>query len=214
MRLFRRRHPANAEGAQTDHPHPRGGALRHPFHAAWRYRSIADEGEGRSFYLDVLIPGGVAGTVGGALMALVYMSLSAAFGNGFWTLPKMIGAVIYPYAHTADLGIGSLLFGFVVHFAVAGALGTTFALMLPRRGTTMFAVVPLGIFYALIMYVVMNAFVVDVVDPTMRRELMHPVWWVSHLAYGAVLSMIQPMRLGRAAFLEGRPTFWQREARA
>lgn len=225
MRLFRRRllH-ADRHALETEHAHDhvhepaherahREG-LRHPLHAAWRYRSISDEGEGRSFYLDVVIPGGLAGIVGGTLMALVYMSLSAAFGNGFWSLPKMIGAVMYPYAHVADLGVGTLLVGLLIHFAVAGGLGTMFALILPRRGTTQFAVVPLGIFYALIMYVVMNAFIVDIVNPTLRRELMHPVWWIAHLVFGASLSLIQPMRLGRAYYVEGRPSFWQREVRA
>lgn len=176
----------------------RGFLTRKPLLTYFESDPVTDRGEGRSFRLDVAIPGAIAGMLGGLLMAFVYMTLSAAVGEGFWSAPKAMSSLIFHNtAYLPDLGGGAIIIGMIIHFAVSGALGTLFALLLPRHGMTMFATFPLALLYAMTMFVVMNWFVAYWAAPLVNREILHPLFFVSHLVFGACLAIVQPMREGR-----------------
>lgn len=164
----------------------------HDTHAAYETSTL--RGEGRSFALDVAVPGTIAGIVGGALMAIFYMWISWAFGEGFWALPKMMAGLIWRSSYLPELGAGAAIVGLGLHFAISCTLAVTFAMILPRGGATMFAVLPLALLFSMLVYVVMNFFVVEWASRLMQRELLHPIFFVGHLIWGATLGLIQPLR--------------------
>lgn len=176
----------------------RGFLTKRPLLTYFESDPVTDRGEGRNFRLDVVIPGAIAGTLGGLLMALVYMTLSAALGEGFWSAPKAMSSLIYHnVAYLPDLGANAIILGLIIHFAVSGALGTLFALLLPRHGMTMFAAFPLALLFSMAMFVFMNWFIAYWAAPLVNRELLHPLFFVAHLVFGACLAIIQPLREGR-----------------
>jgi hypothetical protein len=169
-------------------------------------------GEGRDFLLDEAIPGTLAGIIGGTLMMLVYMGGSWIFGNGPWDGPKMISSLFFRHVLLSDLGTTSILLGLAIHYAVSCSLAVAFAMALPRYNSTMFATFPLAVLYSMAMYVVMVYFVASWAAPLFARDIIHPLWFVGQLAWGACLGLIEPMRSRR--WVESRlvPAFIRREA--
>lgn len=169
--------------------------MRLPRLGHWeRVSTGAMPGEGRDFLRDVIIPGGVAGVVGGTLMILVYMVFSAALGHGFWSAPKMIAGVFWRGGQVEQLGFLAVIVGLIIHYGVSIGLATAFALMLPRYGMTFFAAVPLALLYSMLAYIIMVYFVAAYASPPMRRGLIYPLWFVAHVVWGAWLGLIQPAR--------------------
>ena len=188
---------------------PVQGQLTHPPASD---EPATEVGEGRDFLLDEALPGTVAGIVGGTLMMLVYMGGSWIFGHGPWDGPKMISSLFFRHVLLDDLGTGSILLGLGIHYAVSCSLAVAFAMALPRYNSTMFATFPLAVLYSLAMYVVMVYFVASWAAPLFARDVIHALWFVGHLVWGAALGLIEPLR--SRVWTESRlvPRFIRREA--
>ncbi len=170
--------------------HPSAHASRHPV-------SRTLPGEGRSFLHEVMVPGALTGLLGGALMALLYMGLSAAFGQGFWTLPKLIAGMFWRDLPSLAMPWEAVLVGLFVHFNVAIALGVTWALVMPRVPEARRVSLPLGLLFAFALYVVMNWLVAPHLSPPMRREIMPVPWVLAHAAFGFTLALMVSFRESR-----------------
>ena len=176
-------------------------------------RTLRGEGS-RDFLLDEAIPGTMAGLVGGALMMAFYMAGSSVFGHGPWDAAKMISAVFQQRSDFADLGAAHVVLGFAIHFGVACTLGVLFAMMVPRQGVVMFAVVPLAVLFSLVSYALLADVVAYTIDPLFRDNVHRFLWFAGHLIFGASLMLIQPMRSRRWVDRRYVPRFVRREARA
>jgi hypothetical protein len=154
-------------------------------------------GEGRSFLIETAAPGMFAGLVGGGVMALLYMGLSAAGGQGFWTLPKMIAGIFWRDLPTVFMPAEAVLVGLFIHFSVAVGVGITWALVVPRSRGASTAILPLSILFGFLVYVVMNYFMVEFMSPPMRRELMQLPWLIAHVIFGMTLALVVPLRATR-----------------
>lgn len=204
--FFRRREKRVHHEHVPVHRHGEHEHDLHHWEVQRKFEPITEPGEGRDFLFDVIIPGGIAGMVGGLVMLLLYMPLSLAFGAGFWTLPELISGVFYRDHYLPQLhGPVQIIVGLCLHFGIAGGLGTLWALMLPRWSQTMFAVIPLSIFYALTMYVVLNYFVAEWASTVYRREVIHPLWIVAHLGFAWSMALVPVLRRGYYTIIERTP---------
>jgi hypothetical protein len=92
----------------------------------------------RALVQDVLIPGGLAGTLGGLLSLFAAAATSGVLGYGPGAPLRLVAGVFWRQG--AGPGAWPLLIGAFIHLAGAAALGTGFALLLPRGGTGVAAV--------------------------------------------------------------------------
>jgi hypothetical protein len=145
----------------------------------------------RRLFEDVVVPGAMAGALGAAVMALLAMSVSAIVGEAPWRPAVLVAGVFFRSG--APQTPWAVLLGIAIHFAVAIGLATAFAMMLPRRGTQMAAML-LGIGFGLTLQVLMPQLIVPYVDPPLARAASGPALLLLHLAFGASLGLVPVVR--------------------
>jgi hypothetical protein len=169
-------------------------------------------GEGRSFLLDELIPGTIAGLLGGTVLLVIYMGGTWVFGTGPWDGPKGISSLLYRDVLLHDMGTANILVGLGLFYAVSCGMAFLFALALPRHVETQFATLSLAMFYAAAMYVVMVYFIAPWATPVFAAGLIHALWFVGMLAWAACLGFIEPTRSRQWVESRWAPGFVRRES--
>lgn len=140
---------------------------------------------------DVLLAGGLAGTLGACVMAVLALFLGTVTHADPWYAPRLVGGVFFRHAPTGD---GAVLLGFAVHFATAGGLATAFALMVPRGGTAL-APLMLGFLFALGLQAVMPSLVIPWASPPLARAgPPTAALFLLHLSFGACLGALPAVR--------------------
>src|SRR5690348_13473721 len=92
----------------------------------------------RDLLQDVLVPGGLAGTLGGLLSLGAAAATSGVLGLGAGAPLRLVAGVIWRSG--AGPGAWPLLAGAFIRVAGAAALGSAFAFLLPRGGTGVAAI--------------------------------------------------------------------------
>ncbi|QDE68917.1 hypothetical protein BHS09_19090 [Myxococcus xanthus] len=144
-----------------------------------------------SLVRDVLIAGGLVGTLGAWVMAALALLLGGITQGDLWYAPRLVGGVVFRHA---PAGAAAVVLGFVLHFATAGGLATAFAMLVPRGGTALAAVM-LGLLAGLTLQAVMPVLVVPWAAPPLERAG-PPIaaFLLLHLVFGACLGVLTPVR--------------------
>ncbi|WP_426752720.1 hypothetical protein [Myxococcus sp. Y35] len=139
---------------------------------------------------DALLPGAVAGMLGALAMTALALPLGALTRGDLWYAARLAGGVFF---RESPSGPWAVVLGLLVHVATAGGLATLFALLLPRGGTAIAALF-LGLLMALGLQAVMPALVAPWASPPLDREAPHAALLLLHLAFGASLGLVVPVR--------------------
>src|SRR3954464_8696168 len=101
-------------------------------HARQVIDATKEEADHWHLFRDVVLPGGLAGMLGAVSMAALALPLGALTHGDPWYAARLAGGVFFREAPSGTLAV---LAGLGVHVAVAGGLATLFAMLLPRGGT-------------------------------------------------------------------------------
>lgn len=135
-----------------------------------------------------------AGLVGGVVMLLFAMIVTAARGLGFWLPARGIAASVLGVTALV-MGGGAVVLGVALHLAVAAAWGLLFswlfAWLAGHEPQPAFALL-VGIVYGLLVLAVMTWLVLPWLDPTwfVRVRAMSTMWIGAHLLYGASMVFV------------------------
>ncbi|MBU8897296.1 hypothetical protein DRW03_17150 [Corallococcus sp. H22C18031201] len=140
---------------------------------------------------DALLPGALAGTVGAVAMALLACGAVGVLHGAPWRPALLVAGTFFRAG--APLGTGTVVLGLLLHFALAGALATGFALVLPRGGTAVAALM-LGLLYSLVLWSVMTEWILPFASPPLDRAHPGPLLLALHLAFGAALGTLPAAR--------------------
>jgi hypothetical protein len=148
---------------------------------------------------DLVRWGVIAGLIGGIVMAMIMMIVTAALGMGFLTPVYLIAATFHrDWAMTQGLSIVPLLVGLMIHMVNASIFGAIFAVLLRsifQRSIGVVAAAGAGMFWGLLIFLVMTYAVLPRLDPAMAHAITNNsallIWWiVGHLMYGVVLGAV------------------------
>ncbi|HLZ21271.1 MAG TPA: hypothetical protein VKQ30_04025 [Ktedonobacterales bacterium] len=159
---------------------------------------------------DVIRWGLIAGLVGGIVMAMFMMIVTALAGMGFLAPVYAIAATFHPsWAMTRGFDLAPLVVGLMLHMmnsAVFGLIFTLLARWLLPRARSLPASAVAGMVWGLLLLAVNQAIVLPLVDTPMATATSGIFgWWlIGHLMYGGVLGMIAGATLGRPASAPGR----------
>ncbi|ATB48602.1 hypothetical protein [Corallococcus macrosporus] len=148
-----------------------------------------------SLLRDVVLPGAVVGTLGALAMTALALPLGALTRGDVWYAARLAGGVFF---REAPAGPWAVVLGLLVHVSTAGGLATLFALLLPRGGTATAALF-LGLLMALGLQAVMPELVAPWASPPLDRASPRAALLLLHLAFGASLGLMVPVRRGLAA---------------
>lgn len=137
-----------------------------------------------------MIPGLIAGALGGALMGIVLMLGSGMLGRGLWTPLQQIGAVVLR-DRWQEMGVLAAVLGVLVHFAFSALLGGIFALV-TRRIEARSLLAMMGIVYAGLVYVVMTFLVLPWADPWFIYRTHVGRLLVGYAVFGVTLGLALP----------------------
>ncbi|MCP3100482.1 hypothetical protein LZ198_16555 [Myxococcus sp. K15C18031901] len=138
----------------------------------------------------MFLPGAFAGLIGAVLMVALSMPLGALSHGDVWYGARLAGGLFF---RAAPGGAWAVVLGLLLHFALAGGLGTAFALLLPRGGTAVTALF-LGLLMALGLQALMPSLVVPFASPPLARASPNGAFLLLHLAFGASLALVVPVR--------------------
>ncbi|MFP2956830.1 hypothetical protein ACLEPN_03100 [Myxococcus sp. 1LA] len=147
-----------------------------------------------SLLSDVMLPGAAAGMLGAVAMAALALPLGALTHGDVWYAARLAGGVFF---RESPAGPWAVVLGLLVHVSTAGGLATLFAFLLPRGGSATVALF-LGLLMALGLQAVMPALVAPWASPPLDRESPHAALLLLHLAFGASLGLVVPLRRGLA----------------
>jgi hypothetical protein len=159
-------------------------------HARQVLAAAQEDVEHWHLFRDVVVPGAFAGVLGAVLMCALALPLGALTRGDLWYAARLVGGV---FLRDAPSGTLAVLVGLVVHVATAGGLATLFAFLLPREGTATAALM-LGVLMGLTLQAVMPALVVPFASPPLDRAAPHGAFLLVHLAFGASLGTVVPVR--------------------
>lgn len=173
-----------------------------------RIHATQEEAEEWNLLRDALLPGAVAGLVGALVMVALALPLGALTHGDAWHAARLAGGLFF---RESPDGPWPVVLGLGVHVATAGGLATLFALLVPRGGTAV-AALSLGLLMALGLQAVMPSLVAPFASPPLAREEPHAALLLLHLAFGASLALVVPVRHALAKADRARRML--REARA
>lgn len=145
----------------------------------------------------MVMRGALAGLAGALVMGVVFMIISAASGQGFFTPVMLIGATFLG-GSALNLPVWASVLGLVTHLIVGAAFGALFV-ALARNITSNSLKLAAGVTYGAAIYLFMTFLVLPWANPVMYGSIDKGVFFLLHLLYGAVL----PLALMRAP--RGRP---------
>ncbi len=150
---------------------------------------------------EVFWGGVIAGVIGGCVLALIMMIVSAGYGLGFWS-PMRQAAGLWAGVQALVDGGGIVILGILTWLAACAIGGVVFANLVSRQASGAGAVEG-GIVYGFFFWLVSTFILLPILDPTMRQRIaMTPWWWfIGNLVFGAVLGLTPGIRraLGRSA---------------
>lgn len=130
-----------------------------------------------------------AGIIGGIVMAMFEMAYTGMTMGDYLAPLRLMGATFYGPAALVG-GMGTLLWGMIVHFMTSAVLGIIFAWMV---GPNVSGGVALGwgIVYGIVVMFVTTYLIVPWADPTMfaRVPMMWTAWIIGHVLYGMGVSL-------------------------
>ncbi len=155
--------------------------------------------------LSFLIAGAIAGTLGGAMMAMFTMIATATYlGMGFFTPLYVIASPLTgPQSMiTAMHGGGTFYFAFgpailglVVHMMWSALWGIIFGLIISGLHLRGAAAVVGGMVYGVLVMLVMSFIVAPIVGaPNFFQSLGWPTWTIGHLLFGMVVGLWPVLR--------------------
>lgn len=159
---------------------------------------------------DVTRWGLLAGLIGGIVMAMFMMMVTALTGMGFLAPLYAIAATFnHAWAMTKGFDLTPILVGLMLHMVNSAVFGLIFALLVARllpRALALPAATMAGMVWGLILLAVNQLIVLPSVDAPMvaATSSIFGWWLVGHLMYGVVLGVIAGATLGRPASAPGR----------
>lgn len=159
-------------------------------HARQVLAAAQEDAEHWHLFRDGVVPGAFAGLLGAVFMAALALPLGVLTRGELWYAARLVGGVFFRDAPSGTLAV---LVGLLVHVVTAGGLATLFALLLPRGGTAT-AGLMLGLLMGLSLQVLMPALVVPFASPPLDRAAPHGAFLLVHLAFGASLGTVVPVR--------------------
>lgn len=190
-------HEAHAEKVIAGEIEERGGLPPVVYEEPYEYES---PGVRRDYSPEIAGTGAVAGLglglLGGAVMLLVVCAISSWGPATFADPIKAIGAM----GRSFDEAPGGqlLIWGLIIHFAVAGTWGLIFGALMGRTGSSGGSI-PAGIGFVAFVWLVMNWGLVPMVNPTLAHlnwGWPGMAWFFAHLFYGFVVGFT-PMVVAR-----------------
>lgn len=149
---------------------------------------------------DIVAAGIAAGTLAGLGMAAWLAVFGLFTGLGGLTPLRLIGGTLYRHS-ALEPGLGPVLWGLVVHLAIAAALGVLYAAIVANvanKDQDPVIEVSAAIVFGLVVWIVMTFLVMPVVDPFMRSRVsgFSTAWFGAHVVYGAMLGLVPQLRGG------------------
>ncbi|WP_223640374.1 hypothetical protein [Corallococcus sp. EGB] len=144
-----------------------------------------------NFVRDVVLPGALAGTLGAFVMTVIACAFSGVLHGETWRPPLLVSGLFFRGG--VRHGVLPVLIGLFVHFSMAGALATGFAMLLPRRGTAV-AALCLGVLYGMGVWTVMTWLMIPFASPPLSHEAPTSMLFLLHLAFGAALGTVPAFR--------------------
>ena len=134
--------------------------------------------------------GAIAGVAGGLVIAAVGMSLSAARGTGFWSLPNGIGGIVAGPDAGSSRDFGAItLEGVVLHMVLSAVFGII-TVFISRQVTKEYLWT--GVVTGLVLWL-LNYYAIGAVIPGAHALAeLNPVWMggMLHALFGAVTGVI------------------------
>lgn len=153
--------------------------------------------------------GAIAGLVGGIVMAMMMMMVTALSGMGLLAPVYAIAATFNPsWAATRGFDLVPLLVGLMVHMMNSAIFGAIFAALLWRIAPRTL-VSPVSLLSGMVWGALLLGFNQLIVLPALDKPLLAATsgifgWWLlSHLMFGAVLGALAAATLGREARTAG-----------
>lgn len=142
--------------------------------------------------------GVLAGTLGGALMAVVVFRLTLAGTPESWQPLRAMAAALLGEDALAG-GAFAMLVALAIHVVTSSAWGIAFAWLAGTRPRGV-ASVGLGVAASLVIMVIMTFGVLPTVDPILYEQAMLglPSWIVAHVTYGFGLAIAPAIRRSTA----------------
>jgi len=142
---------------------------------------------------DKLVPGAVAGVVGGTCMALFAMGMAVMGGADILSPFRLTGATfVGPQA--LEGSVTFLAYGILLFYVAAVVWGVMFAAILPREATLGSALVA-GLIFGIIVMLVTQHFVLPIVNPVMHEVVDgRTSFTIEHLIYGGSLAIMPLLR--------------------
>ena len=147
---------------------------------------------GDAYTRTILGPGAIAGVVAALVMGLLWMILSAAQGQGFFTPLKLIGAFWFAGA-AMEYDLAATVAGLLSHLAVGAVLGVVFAALV-RNVRSPSKLIAAGLGYGAAVYVLMTYAALPWANPIMFAAIDRGWFFVIHLAFGLTLPLTLPVR--------------------
>ncbi|QSQ17618.1 hypothetical protein [Myxococcus landrumensis] len=145
---------------------------------------------GWSLPRDILLPGVITGLFGALFMLALALPMGAFLHGDVWYAMRLVGGVFF---REAPVGPWAVVLGLAVHLTTASGLAILFALLLPPGGTAMEALM-LGLLMGLMLQAVIPPLIVPFASPPLAREAPDSALFLLHLAFGASLTVIVPLR--------------------
>ncbi|NNB87157.1 hypothetical protein HI113_14305 [Corallococcus exiguus] len=140
---------------------------------------------------DAVIPGALAGTLGAFAMTALACAFSGVLHGEPWRPALLVSGLFFRGGEAH--GVVPVLMGLFIHFSLAGALATGFAMLLPRRGTAV-AALCLGVLYGMGLWTVMTWLMIPFASPPLSHEAPTSMLFLLHLAFGAALGTVPAFR--------------------
>lgn len=132
------------------------------------------------------LAGALAGLIGGIVMAMFAMTVTAIMGQGVWMPLRLIAASILGVDALVG-GVGVLMAGLIMHMMASVIFGLIFAAIVGAAGPAM--AFGAGIVYGIVIWAGMTYIGLPIADPTMQARvvMMGGPWFVEHLIFGGML---------------------------
>jgi len=176
-----------------------------------RHTTMRTSGNGVTGNLGIVIRWGlIAGLIGGIVMAMFMMIVTALTGMGFLAPLYAIAATFnHAWAMTKGFDLAAILVGLMLHMVNSAVFGLIFALLgawLLPRALALPAAAMAGMVWGLILLAINQLIVLPLVDAPMAVATngIFGWWLVGHLMFGVVLGVIAGATLGRLAGAPGQ----------
>lgn len=135
-----------------------------------------------------MVMGGVAA---GAVHMLIQMAYEGMGGSGIWTPLAAVAAVLLRdlQADPTQGGVGAVLLGIILHFAVSIGLAWAYAAFAPFVSRRLAPLLGLGLAWGMLVYLIARFIAIPLVNPAML-VLDQGFLLLAHLGWGLTVGMM------------------------